>query len=107
MRIPPERQPTLLAVLLSIASVVGVAVFLYGESQRRVNAVFHEAERQGEFLFNTMSQQVSDSLYFDDIERIRKDTDVLTAQQQVRRIAIFTDNGQFLLDTNQPKVPEG
>ena len=54
-----------------------------------------------------MSYQVSDSLYVNDIEQIRKDSEFLNAQYRVQRIAIFSPSGRYLFDSVQEKVPAG
>ncbi len=96
-----------LALQLSAILVGLLIVLLVVEYNRLTTSVFEEAERRGEFLFTTMSYQVSDSLYFNDVEQIRKDAEILTAQDQVRRIAVFSENGQYLLDSSQEKIPVG
>lgn len=106
-RFSTESRSLVFAVQLSVTLMVLLVALLFFESNRLTRSVFEEAERQGEFLFTTMIYQVSDALYFNDIERIRKDSEILTAQNRVQRIAVFMENGQYLLDTNQEKVPVG
>ena len=101
------RGPIFLAATFAGIIAVAGSVLLILDAQRLRLAAVEEAERHGGFLFTTISQQVSDSLYFDDIEQIRKDAEALILQQEITRIAIFTVDGKYLLDTDQYKVPGG
>jgi two-component system cell cycle sensor histidine kinase/response regulator CckA len=101
------RGPIFLAAAFAcIIAVIGSALLLL-DAQRLRSATYDEAEHNGEVLFSTIGQQISDSLYFDDIEQIRKDAESLILQQEITRIAVFTIEGKYLLDTDQYKVPQG
>lgn len=102
-----RRRFGLYTLQLAIALIVMGGALLFLESRRLTDNVFEEAERQGMFLFTTMGQQVSDSLYFNDIEELRKDAEILTAQNSIRRIAVFNEEGRYLFDSTQVKVPQG
>jgi len=101
------RGPVFLAVSFACTiAVIGAALLLL-DAQRLRSAAYDEAEHNGKVLFSTIGQQISDSLYFDDIEQIRKDAESLILQQEITRIAVFTIEGKYLLDTDQYKVPQG
>ncbi len=101
------RGPIFLATTFAFTIAVFGSVSLLLDAQRLKSSAYDEAERNGEVLFSTIGQQISDSLYFDDIEQIRKDAESLILQQEISRIAVFTIEGQYLLDTDQYKVPQG
>jgi len=99
---------SLVAITLQVTVVlllVSGVLYLVGSNFKK--DVFEEAQRQGEFLFSTMSYQISDSLYLNNIEQIRKDSEFLTAQQRIQRIAVFSETGRYLFDSGQEKVPGG
>ncbi|MDA0272854.1 MAG: PAS domain-containing protein, partial [Proteobacteria bacterium] len=101
------RGPVFLAVAFACTiAVIGTALLLF-DAQRLRSAAYDEAEHNGKILFSTIGQQISDSLYFDDIEQIRKDAESLILQQEITRIAVFTMEAKYLLDTDQYKVPQG
>ena len=102
-----KRNLQIFSIQFSVTLLIIGGVLLFFERDRLMQDVFEDAERQGVFLFSTMSQQVSDSLYFNDIEQIRSDAEILTAQQQIQRIAVFNEDGRFLFDSAQFKVPVG
>lgn len=102
-----QRSLQIFSIQITATLLIIGSVLLFFESQRLINDVFEDAERQGVFLFSTMSQQFSDSLYFNDIEQIRKDAEILTAQNQVKKIAVFGEDGRYLFDSGQFKVPKG
>ena len=101
------RGPIFLATAFAFTITVFGSASLLLDAQRLKSAAYDEAERNGEVLFSTIGQQISDSLYFDDIEQIRKDAESLILQQEISRIAVFTIEGKYLLDTDQYKVPQG
>jgi PAS domain-containing protein len=103
----PRSAGLRLAVAFAAIIILAGSLFLYLDGQRLRAAVQAEAERHGTFLFSTISHQFSDSLYFDDIEQIRKDAESLALREEITRIAVFTTEGKYLLDSDQFKVPGG
>ncbi len=102
-----SRSYRLIAVLFSVFLALAVIILLVFESERATQGVYSEAARKGQFIFSTLSRQVSDALYFDDIEQVRKAAEIVESQNAVSRIAVFSDKGRFLFDSAQTMVPKG
>ena len=102
-----RRNITLITLqtFLTLALIGGTLLFI--EQRRLQNAVFEAGEVQGQFLFDTISEQTSDAIYFQDIEQLRRDGEILALQSSIRRIAIFNADGRYLYDSNQVRVPTG
>lgn len=101
------RSFTVNALYFSVLLAVIVAGFLFYEANRLNTQVFDESERQGRFLYSTLSFQMSDALYFNNIEQVREDAEGVMAQNNVRQIVIFAENGRMVFDSSQPKIPSG
>ncbi|MBO6658398.1 MAG: response regulator [Pseudomonadales bacterium] len=97
----------LFAIQFSFFISVAIALLIAFEADRATHSVYSEAERQGRFIFSTLGRQVSDALYFNDIEQVRTAADFVESQNTVRRIAVFSDQGRFLFDSEQTMVPRG
>ena len=93
-------------MFVAVILILLTGFYFYQATQVR-EQVFTSAQIQGEFLFSTISYQVSDSLYMNTIEQIRKDSEFLIAQPGIRRLAVFTEDGRYLFDSAQDKVPSG
>lgn len=102
-----RRTDQLTAWLLSTVLTTFAAIFVTYEFARVDREVFEEANRQGSFLFSTTSSQMSDSLYFNNIEQIRRDGEIMAKQQSVARISVSSESGRYLFDSAQPRVPSG
>lgn len=100
-----QRRLALLEIVVALAILS--ASLIYFEGQRRLDAIVTEAERRGEFLFSSLGYQLSDALYMDDVEQIRKGGEFLRSQNVVKRISVFSGSGQYLYDSDQPLVPVG
>ena len=96
-----------LAASLSALLTIMVGALLYIESGRYRREIFEEGVVRGDVLFSTLSHQLSDSLYLNNIEQIRKDSEFLLNQDIVQRIAVFSETGRYLFDSEQSKVPTG
>ncbi len=92
-------------IALALALIFGAMIYL--ESQQRLGDIRGDAERRGDLLFSTLSYQLSDALFLDDVEQIRKDAEFLTTQNTVTEISVFSEDGQYLFDSRQDSVPTG
>ncbi len=97
----------LFAIQFSLFLAVAIAVLIAFEADRATESVYSEAERQGSFIFSTLGRQVSDALYFNDIEQVRAAAEFVESQNSVRRITVFSEQGRFLFDSEQTMVPRG
>jgi hypothetical protein len=102
-----SRLNRLIAVQFSVFLALIATVLLVFEADRSRQAVYSEAERQGQFIFSTLGRQVADALYFNDIEEVREAAEIVDTQNSVSRITVFSDNGRFLFDSEQSMVPRG
>lgn len=95
------------ALFASLFVALAVALFLLYESHRLELNTIDDSIRQGKFLFATSGMQISNALYFNDIEQIREDAENIVAQGNVQTVAVFTEAGRFLTDSRQPGIPSG
>jgi len=102
-----NRLYRLIAIQFSVFLALATTVLLEFEADRSRKAVYSEAERQGQFIFSTLGRQVTDALYFNDIEEVREAAEIVDNQNSVSRIAVFSDSGRFLFDSEQAMVPTG
>ena len=87
-------------------TLLAMGILFYKGSNLDKNT-FSNAQERGTFLFNTLTNQINDSLYFNNVEDIRKITELLIQQQGIKHVSIFTESGQYLLDTKQDRIPSG
>lgn len=104
---PSKRVYRLIATQFCVLLAVAAAALLFYEADRSKRLIYQEAERQGQFIFATLSRQVSDALYFNDIEAVRKAAEIVETENTFSRIAVFNDSGRFLFDSQQTMVPKG
>ena len=108
------RDPTsdrsrlrMLALFFSISLALITGSILWLDVKNSTEEVYRNAENRGKLLMATMQSQISDALYFNNVERIRKDVDQLITQNYLSKVSIFTISGQLLYDSTQEKVPAG
>jgi PAS domain S-box-containing protein len=92
-----------LFTILAFSVIMQTALSTY-HYQEKMYAI---AEDRAIVLVNSLAKRFSDAIYFNDIEQIRKELELIGLEQQVKRIAVFANDGYFLIDSVQEKVPAG
>ena len=85
----------------SVITQTALSVYQYQEN------MYATAEERSIVLVNSLAKRFSNAVYFSDIEQIRKELELIGLEQQVNRIAVFANDGYFLIDSVQEKVPAG
>jgi len=96
-----------LAVQISIMLSAIVASVLWIQTNNLNNSVRELAQLQSSSQFRIMRPLLSDALYFNDAETIRKYVDIFVTQNEISQFSIFTDDGTLIFDLAQEKVPVG
>jgi len=99
--------PHINAMIAPLVVALAVALFLLYESHRLDMNTIDDGIREGRFLFSHSSMQLSNALYFNDIEKIREDTENIVAHHNIQTVAVFTEAGRFLTDSRQLGIPSG
>ncbi len=95
MRTLEGNLPHFNAIFAPLIVALAVALFLLYESNLLERNTIYDSIREGRLLFATSSTQISNALYFNNIEQIRKTPRTLLVRVMFRTMAVFTEAGRF------------
>ena len=107
MRTLEGNLPHFNAIFAPLIVALAVALFLLYESNLLERNTIDDSIREGRLLFATSSTQISNALYFNNIEQIREDAENIVGRGNVQTMAVFTEAGRFLTDSRQRGIPSG
>lgn len=102
-----RRITTLLTVSVAALTLFTVVVLTARDIARQRQTYHEDLRAKADLLTETLNDILANALYFDDVERLRRLTDVLKANPDVRDLAVFDAHGRILVGPGTDKFPAG